>query len=76
MRPQVSHFIALLIVLSSIGCLTNQSGEEVNPSVDSDLDRDGIPDEIDDDQDGDGWAGDWGTDLVLETSKLNLTRIS
>ena len=22
------------------------------------------------------WAGDWGTDLVLETSKLNLTRIS
>ena len=56
MRPHVSHFIALLIVLSSIGCLTNQSGEEVNPSVDSDLDRDGIPDEIDDDQDGDGWV--------------------
>ena len=22
------------------------------------------------------WAGDWGTDLVLETSKLNLTLIS
>ena len=22
------------------------------------------------------WAGDWGTDLVLETSKLNLTHIS
>tara|TARA_B100000405_G_scaffold171571_1_gene119920 strand:- start:1738 stop:3033 length:1296 start_codon:yes stop_codon:yes gene_type:complete len=55
MRFHVSHFIALLIVLSSSGCLTNQSGEEVNSSVDSDLDMDGIPDEIDDDQDGDGW---------------------
>ncbi len=56
MRPLVSHFIALLIVLSSSGCLANLSEDEVNPLGDADLDRDGIPDEIDNDQDGDGWV--------------------
>lgn len=59
MSPHASQIIALLLLISSSGCLANNPPEhDVDPLGDADLDGDGIPDEIDNDQDNDGWSDD------------------